>query len=124
MKTFVPFILSALAGASASKLLLLAIKRDGPFFGLFISWLFVSLLALCTPYQFLCALLFGFLFVKVTDVEGLWPFGILAVLLFWGLYPWLNHAMPELLRFVQNELYAKWYYLKTWSTLVRTGDVN
>jgi len=124
MKTFVPFILSAAAGAFASKLLLLVIKRDGPFFGLFISWLFISLLALCTPYQFLCALLFGFLFVKVTDVEGLWPFGILAVLLFWWLHPWLSSAIPELLRFAQNELYAKWYYLKTGSMLARTGDVN
>jgi len=119
----VPFLVSALVGALASKFLLSCVKRSGPFIGLFLSWLFVSLLALCTPYPFLCVLLFGFLFMKVTNAK-IWPHGILAMLLYWGLHLWLNAMMPEFLRAVQNNLQQWRHYVKTLATLPRGGGIN
>ena len=124
MKIFIPFILSALAGALASKILLYSIKRNGPFIGLFLSWLFVSLLAMCTPYPFLCALLFGFLFIKVTDAGKIWPYAILATLLYWALHRWFDDVIPVFLSFLGNDLHERWQHVKTLVLVTRQGGVN
>lgn len=123
MKALAPFLVSALVGALACKFLLSCVKRSGPFIGLFLSWLFASLLSLCIPYPFLCTLLFGFLFVKVTNVK-VWPYGILAVLLYWGLHSWLDGVMPEFLRSFQNDLQQRWHHVKTLATVTRQGGIG
>ncbi|GEM_PF-5706335 len=111
MRTLSSVLVSALAGALGSKILLRCFKQDGSIIGLFLSWLLASFLAMCTPYPFLGPLIFGFLFVKVTSVEKLWPYGILAVLVFWGLQSWFDSVIPEILWSSQQDLQQRWSHL-------------
>jgi hypothetical protein len=124
MAIFVPFFLSALVGALAFKILLYFLKRKGSFLGLFLIWLFVSLLAMCTPYPFLCVLLFGFLFVRATDVRKIWPYGILAMLLYWGLHQWIDRAMAGLFWSFLNEFNHRWHHVEALAIATRRGGLN
>jgi Na+/proline symporter len=101
--------LNSLAGALVSKTLLLFAKQNSSLIGLFISWLLASFLALCTPYPFLGALVFGFFFMRATSVGKIWPYGILAVFLFWGLQHWLDGVMPGFLHSSLQYLGPKWH---------------
>ena len=124
MRAFLPIFFSSLAGALVSKILLLCVKRNGSIIGLFLSWFLATLGAMCTPYPILGALIFGLLFMKVTNVVKIWPYGILAVLLFWGLQSWFDSAMPELLRSSGQELQRRWHHLTNPVSVLYSNKVS
>lgn len=124
MGTLTPIFINSLIGALVAKFLLLCVKRNGSVIGLILAWFFAGLAAKYTPYPFLGALIFGLLFLKVTNVVKIWPYGILAIFLFWGFQHWLDTAMPELLRSSQQELWHRFHRLTNSVNVLYSNKVN